>query len=652
MRNELRLAALALLAGLLSVGVYAFGNAPEPADQFYDCIRRNDLGTLQGLIKTAGVKTKDNHGATPLHQAAANGSAESLRLLVAAGADVDAANDFGATPLMWAITEPEKVRILVGAGANVNARSKMGRTPLYLAAANDGSSATVKLLLDRGAKPEDQALVVAAAAGDFASIRLLVEKGLNVNAADPAGRTPLMFAAGHGNLKAVEYLLTHGADVNAVSAEKSETVKNGLIALGNLTALMLAAPAAGPDVLKALLDAGAKVNALDVRKMNALMLAIASDHADPRSVRLLLDRGADPALKDRDGQSALDWARKFNAPAIVRELGIPHQKVEPPRIIIPTAILGKLDPKPAAARSVDLLQRASGSFFKEGGCGACHSANLTSMAVTTAAARNIPVHEEARAGELKGAQFFLGGLVQPLLQRGDPPVVDILMYAGFQLASENVQSGETTDAMIHNIAAQQNAGGNWHVAWVARPPMQDGDFSRTAMAIRLLRLYGAPARKADFEKRVARAAAWLAAAQPKTTEDLDMQLLGLQWAGVNRRTWEQGVQRLSARQREDGGWAQTADLASDAYATGQALYVLHELGMPATDAVYRRGVQFLLQTQQSDGSWQVKSRAPKFQPYFDTIFPYGHDQWISASATAWGSMALSYATAAQQIARR
>jgi hypothetical protein len=68
--------------------------------------------------------------------------------------------------------------------------------------------------------------------------------------------------------------------------------------------------------------------------------------------------------------------------------------------------------------------------------------------------------------------------------------------------------------------------------------------------------------------------------------------------------------------------------------------------------VYRRGVQFLLQTQQSDGSWQVKSRAPRFQPYFDTIFPYGHDQWISASATAWGSMALSYAAAAQQVARR
>ncbi len=191
-------------------GSRIFGSAPEAPEQYYDCIRRNDLGMLQGLIKTAGVKQKDKHGATPLHQAAATGSAEAMRLLVAAGAEIDAVNDFGATPLMWAIGEPEKVRILVSAGANVNARSKMGRTPLYLAAAGDGSSATVKLLLERGAKVEDAALVAAAAANDLASIRLLLDKGANVNAKDEAGRTLLMHAAGNGNLKVVELLLSKG----------------------------------------------------------------------------------------------------------------------------------------------------------------------------------------------------------------------------------------------------------------------------------------------------------------------------------------------------------------------------------------------------------------------------------------------------------
>ena len=89
------------------------------------------------------------------------------------------------------------------------------------------------------------------------------------------------------------------------------------------------------------------------------------------------------------------------------------------------------------------------------------------------------------------------------------------------------------------------------------------------------------------------------------------------------------LRRLLRQQREDGGWAQTPDLASDAYATGQALYTLHELGVSVNDPAYRRGVQYLLQTQAADGSWLVKSRAAKFQPYFETTFPYGHDQWIS-----------------------
>jgi N-acyl-D-amino-acid deacylase len=52
-------------------------------------------------------------------------------------------------------------------------------------------------------------------------------------------------------------------------------------------------------------------------------------------------------------------------------------------------------------------------------------------------------------------------------------------------------------------------------------------------------------------------------------------------------------------------------------------------------------VAFLLSTQQADGSWHVKSRAVKFQPYFQSGFPYDHDQWISASGTAVAAMALA-----------
>ena len=78
-------------------------------------------------------------------------------------------------------------------------------------------------------------------------------------------------------------------------------------------------------------------------------------------------------------------------------------------MVIPTSILGKLDPKPAAARSIALLQQGSGSFFKEGGCGSCHNQNLTSMAVNAAFANRIPVNAEAKAVELKGVQLAFAG---------------------------------------------------------------------------------------------------------------------------------------------------------------------------------------------------------------------------------------------------
>ena len=58
------------------------------------------------------------------------------------------------------------------------------------------------------------------------------------------------------------------------------------------------------------------------------------------------------------------------------------------------------------------------------------------------------------------------------------------------------------------------------------------------------------------------------------------------------------------------------------------------------DAAFQRGVKYLLSTQHADGSWYVRSRAPKFQPFFESGFPYGHDQWISSMATGWAAAAL------------
>ena len=100
---------------------------------------------------------------------------------------------------------------------------------------------------------------------------------------------------------------------------------------------------------------------------------------------------------------------------------------------------------------------------------------------------------------------------------------------------------------------------------------------------------------------------------------------------------------LLALQRPDGGWAQTPHLQSDAYATGQVLYTLRQLGVPAADAALQRGTAYLGRTQSDDGTWHVVNRAMKLQPYFEGGFPYGHDQWISHAGTAWAVIGLASA---------
>ena len=106
-------------------------------------------------------------------------------------------------------------------------------------------------------------------------------------------------------------------------------------------------------------------------------------------------------------------------------------------------------------------------------------------------------------------------------------------------------------------------------------------------------------------------------------------------------------------QHGDGGWSQLPTLASDAYATGQALYALTVAGTIApTDPRYRKGIDFLLRTQAADGTWHVQSRSIWLQPYFESGFPYGRDQFISVAGTAWASMALSTAAAPISDTRR
>jgi hypothetical protein len=391
------------------------------------------------------------------------------------------------------------------------------------------------------------------------------------------------------------------------------------------------------------LDAGADVNVKDVRGMTPLMLSVATDHPDEKIVRMLLAKGAATDVKSKAGETALDWAAKFQHPSILAAVQQASPGVELAKRAPVAPPHPSRDVREAVEKSVALLQKNNPTFLREGGCISCHAQNVASVAVAAARTKGIRVDEPAAAEVARGTRLQYAAAAGAMLERLDPPAVEILTQSLFGLSAERVEPDRLTDAVAHNIAAQQHTDGSWGQPGILRPPTSDSRCSTTAMAIRALRDYAPPARKAEMDERIARAARWLMKTEPSTTEDAVMRLLGAKWAGVGEAEIGKLGKRVLELQRKDGGWAQTPYLKSDAYGTATALYALSESpAVGGADAAYRKGVAYLLSTQAEDGSWFVASRAPKFQPYFDGGFPYGHDGWISQWATGYAVAALSY----------
>jgi len=223
-----------------------------------------------------------------------------------------------------------------------------------------------------------------------------------------------------------------------------------------------------------------------------------------------------------------------------------------------------------------------------------------------------------------------------------PGRIDTTAYILAGLAEASYPPDAATDALARYVRRRQFADGAWRVS-THRPPIESSDITMTALSIRALRSFAPAPLKAEYERAAALGAAWLDHAKPQTMEDYVFKLQGLGWAGESRAV-RAAAGDLIAHQRADGGWGQLGTLSSDAYATGQALTALAQTGaLKPSDAAYEKGVHFLLATQLEDGSWYVRTRAVALQPYFDSGFPYGPDQFISTAATNWAIMALAAA---------
>jgi ankyrin repeat protein len=274
---------------------------------------------LMGSPKQTSMPAPGKPDLPPLVRAALEGTPQDLKTALAQGGDVNARwTDNGLTALMCAAYNADKVKMLIAAGADVNAATKQGHTALMLAAGYFGAKDSVRTLLEHGADPNavtarervQNALRMATMRGDVEVISMLLEHGAKINDL-PTGSTAMVWAAPQGDQATVAYLLSRGARADS-RAEWSGYP---------LTGLTGAIIAGSPETVSLLLSKGAPVNQVLSEGWTPLLDAAAEiDRDDTRIIESLLAGGADVSLRTSDGQTALALAEKSGNTAAAKLL--------------------------------------------------------------------------------------------------------------------------------------------------------------------------------------------------------------------------------------------------------------------------------------------------------------------------------------------
>jgi len=316
----------------------------------------------------------DKAGDTPLTQAFVKRQPDIVRVLIKAGAEINRKGRNGGTALHWAVPQsniPEvadTLRLVLDAGGNLEAKEDHGLTPLMLSLDSRELLPTTALLIERGADVNtkdakgDSPLMIASLGGFLPQVQLLLKHGSHLDDVNEAGWTALMLATQEGQREIVRVLIDAGADAEirdkngssaitrAVQTRDEALIKEfinskhpltasinkekrnqefreavlqknlGLVTrlLGSradvdasdsqgITPLMLAIRGGDSAVLRLLLEARANINREFV--VTPLVLAVATGNAE--IVNLLLQAGAKVNTKDRDGRTALLYATTF-----------------------------------------------------------------------------------------------------------------------------------------------------------------------------------------------------------------------------------------------------------------------------------------------------------------------------------------------------
>jgi hypothetical protein len=304
-------------------------------------------------------------------------------------------------------------------------------------------------------------------------------------------------------------------------------------------------------------------------------------------------------------------------------------------------------------RAIRYLQAESAAWLQTRKCAACHHAPMPLWALGEAERQGYAIDKKFVADTIES---LLGSRDKLMASKvfpnpADPPDprpqgrglnmgLPFLAVAAQSLPSLKEGHKQSLKLIAEEIVKKQQPDGSWEFfATLRRPPINESQTTDAGWII--MALQGEPGPDATESRRPAltKAVAWFDAAKPSALhQEKVLKVLVALRSARPRTTIQPTIDELLGLQRADGGWSQTVpELKSDAFATGQTLYVLALAGYTAEQPQIRRAIDFLVATQKPDGSWPMTSRStPDGQPGSSKLLTP-----IICAASSWATLGLA-----------
>lgn len=306
----------------------------------------------------------------------------------------------------------------------------------------------------------------------------------------------------------------------------------------------------------------------------------------------------------------------------------------------------------AVERAMIYTRDESVQWLKSRTCAACHHVPLVLWSIGEAERQGYPIDKkyltETTESLLGSKEKLLASKIFPNpADKPDPRPqgrglnmgLPFLAVAARSLSSLEAGQEESLKLIAEEIMKKQQPDGSWEFfATLRRPPINESQTTDAAWIIMALEAETGADAPESQRASLAKAQAWLANAKlPTTVQDKVFKLLLASRAGKPRGDLQPTIDELLALQRADGGWNQLPDMPSDAYATGQVLYVLSLFGLTAERPEIKRSIDLLVATQKADGSWPMTSRStPDGSPGSSKLLTP-----INCAAASWATLGLA-----------